>query len=275
MNRQKSTSDFPYWLAALVILAIAMVIVILNYEIYQTIFDRVLTGVGVTIYVTLVAFFLASAWGMALSIGLNSRFIFIRHFCRFYVELVRGIPMLILLFYFAFVGTPMLIDAANFICSYPQQWGWVDKFSIRDFNMVWRAILALTISYSAYIAEVFRAGFQSVDIGQVEAAKTLGLKRSAIFLKITMPQALRTIMPPLGNDFIAMIKDSALVSVLGVADITQMGKLYATGTFRFFETYNVVTFIYLVMTISLSLALRGVESHLDKKTKLQTPNSKG
>lgn len=269
MNPRKPSSEFPYWLASLAVLFIAMVFIIINYEIYNTVFHRVAQGIGITIYVTLVAFSLSSILGLGLSIGLNSRFLLIRQFCRFYIELVRGIPMLILLFYFAFVGTPMLVSAANFVLTYPQQWGWVDILVNRDFSMVWRAITAIMISYSAYIAEVFRAGFQSVDVGQIEAAKTLGLKRSTIFLKITMPQAFKTIMPPLGNDFIAMIKDSALVSVLGVADVTQMGKLYATGTFRFFETYNVVTFIYLVMTISLSLALRGLESRMDKRTKTQ------
>lgn len=269
MNPRKPSSEFPYWLAALAVLAVAMVFVIFNYEIYSTVFDRVSQGIGITIYVTLVAFSLSSILGLMLSLGLKNRFLVIRQFCRFYIELVRGIPMLILLFYFAFVGTPMLVNVANFILAYPQQWGWVDTLVNRDFSMVWRAIFAIMISYSAYIAEVFRAGFQSVDVGQIEAAKTLGLKRSAIFLKITMPQAFKTIMPPLGNDFIAMIKDSALVSVLGVADVTQMGKLYATGTFRFFETYNVVTFIYLVMTISLSLALRGLEARMDKNTRLQ------
>lgn len=269
MNPQKPTSDFPYWLTALAVLAVAMVIIIFNYEIYNMVFHRVLQGVGITIYVTLVAFALSCIVGLALAVGMNNRWLVIRQFCRFYIELVRGIPMLILLFYFAFVGTPMLVAVANFIFAYPQQWGWVEVFSNRDFPMIWRAILALMIGYSAYIAEVFRAGFQSVDIGQFEAANSLGLKRFATFYKVTMPQAFKTIMPPLGNDFIAMIKDSALVSVLGVADITQMGKLYATGTFRFFETYNVVTFIYLVMTISLSLALRGFESHLHNKTQQQ------
>lgn len=269
MYHKKPSSDFPYWLTALAVLFLAMVFVIFNYEIYDLVFRRIVKGVGITIYVTFVAFTLACLFGLALSIGMNSKWLVIRQICRFYVEIVRGIPMLVLLFYFAFVGTPLLIDIGNFIFAYPQQWGWVDKFAIRDFSMIWRAILALMISYSAYIAEVFRAGFQSVDIGQIEAANTLGLSRLATFYKITMPQAFKTIMPPLGNDFIAMIKDSALVSVLGVADITQMGKLYASGTFRFFETYNVVTFIYLVMTISLSLALRGLEAKMDNKTKMQ------
>lgn len=269
MNRQKPSPDFPYWLAALGVLFIAICLVIFNDNIYQIVFARVLKGVGITIYVTLIAFFLASVLGLVLAVGMNNQWLIIRQVCRFYVELVRGIPMLVLLFYFAFVGTPMLIDLANFIFAYPQQWGWVDKFVIRDFSMMWRAILALMISYSAYIAEVFRAGFQSVDIGQYEAANTLGLKRFATFYKVTMPQAFRVILPPLGNDFIAMIKDSALVSVLGVADISQMGKLYAAGTFRFFETYNMVTFIYLVMTISLSLALRGFEAKMSQNLRIQ------
>ena len=77
-----------------------------------------------------------------------------------------------------------------------------------------------------------------------------------------LPQAIRTILPPLGNDFVAMVKDSSLVSVLGVADVTQMGKVYAAGSFRFFETYSIVAYVYLLMTVSLSLALRRLEQRL-------------
>lgn len=121
------------------------------------------------------------------------------------------------------------------------------------------------IGYSAFISEVFRAGIQSVDSGQLEAAKALGLGRWHRFRFIVFPQAIRTILPPLGNDFVAMVKDSSLVSVLGVADITQMGKVYAAGSFRFFETYTIVAFIYLLLTISLSLALRALERRIDRK----------
>ena len=129
-------------------------------------------------------------------------------------------------------------------------------------SLLWRAIIALTIGYSAFISEVFRAGIQSVDKGQIEAAKALGLKRGQRFRLIVLPQAIRTILPPLGNDFIAMVKDSSLVSVLGVADITQMGKIYAAGSFRFFETYSIVAYIYLILTVGLSLALRALEARL-------------
>jgi ABC-type amino acid transport system permease subunit len=122
--------------------------------------------------------------------------------------------------------------------------------------------MALAIGYSAFIAEVFRAGLQSVDAGQVEAAEALGLNRWQRFRHIVFPQAIRTILPPLGNDFVAMVKDSSLVSVLGVSDITQLGKITAAGNFRYFETYNVVALIYLMLTVVLSLALRRLERHL-------------
>ena len=108
----------------------------------------------------------------------------------------------------------------------------------------------------------WRAGFQSVDIGQIEAAKSLGLSRYRRFRLVVFPQAIRVIFPPLSNDFVSMVKDSSLVSVLGVADITQMGKVYASGSFRFFETYSIVTYIYLILTIGLSLFLRRIEKKM-------------
>ena len=94
------------------------------------------------------------------------------------------------------------------------------------------------------------------------ALPILGLNGWQRFRHIVFPQAFRTILPPLGNDFVAMVKDSSLVSVLGVADITQLGKVTAAGNFRYFETYNVVALIYLTMTIGLSLALRRLEARL-------------
>jgi polar amino acid transport system permease protein len=172
------------------------------------------------------------------------------------------VPILVLLFYIAFVGAPGLVVAANFISAPLISAGWMEPVVVRDISLMWRAILALMIGYSAFIAEVFRAGILSVDKGQVEAAKALGLSRYQRFRLVIFPQAIRVILPPLGNDFIAMVKDSSLVSVLGVADITQMGKVYASGSFRFFETYSIVAYVYLVLTIGLSLGLRGLERRL-------------
>ncbi len=155
-----------------------------------------------------------------------------------------------------------------------QDAGIVGALQVRDVSLLWRAIIALTIAYSSFIAEIFRAGIQAVDLGQIEAAKALGLSRYRRFRHIVWPQAFRTILPPYSNDFIAMVKDSSLVSVLGVADITQMGKIYAAGSFRFFETYSIVAYIYLILTVGLSLALRALEHRLRQGEPRMTSTTK-
>ena len=152
----------------------------------------------------------------------------------------------------------------NAAMALPRELGLVGELRVRDVSLLWRAIIALTIGYSAFIAEVFRAGILAVDKGQIEAAKALGLSGYQRFRLVVLPQAIRIILPPLGNDCVAMVKDSSLVSVLGVADITQMAKVYAAGSFRFFETYNIVAYTYLVMVIGLSLALRALERRLGR-----------
>jgi len=132
----------------------------------------------------------------------------------------------------------------------------------RDFPLLWRAVLALVLAYAAFLAEIFRAGLQAVDRGQIEAAQALGLNGWQRFRHIVFPQAFRMILPPLGNDFVAMVKDSSLVSVLGVGDVAQLAKVTAAGNFKYFETYNVAALIYLTMTIGLSLLMRRLEKRL-------------
>ena len=137
---------------------------------------------------------------------------------------------------------------------------------VRDVNFTARAIFALTIGYSAFISEIFRAGIQSIGRGQMEAARSLGMSSGQAMRYVILPQAVRNVLPPLGNDFIAMLKDSSLVSVLGVQDITQLGKVYSASTFRFFETYNVVAYLYLVMTVGLALVVRVIEKRMPART---------
>lgn len=257
-------SDFPYWLVALVIIALGIAAIIAANDLYTQVFGVVSKGVQITIFVTLVGFTLATGLGLLLALMALSKSIILRQIARFYVEVVRGIPMLVLLFYIAFVGAPALAWLINTITIPLQESGLTDEFRTRDISLMWRAILALMIGYSAFIAEVFRAGILAVDPGQVEAAEALGLSPWQRFRLVVFPQAIRTILPPLGNDFVAMVKDSSLVSVLGVADLTQMGKVYASGSFRFFETYSIVAYIYLILTIGLSLGLRQLEKKLRK-----------
>ncbi len=257
-------SPFPWWLAAAAALAVAAAATIAADDVYGQIFATVAKGIGITVMVSLVSFALASALGLALAVAALSRSRIARETARFYVEIIRGVPILVLLLYIAFVAAPALVAAANVVTQPLQRAGIMDPLVTRDVPLLWRAVIALMLAYGAFLAEIFRAGIQSVDRGQVEAAEALGLTRWQVFRLVVMPQAIRTVLPPLGNDFVAMVKDSSLVSVLGVADITQMGKVYAAGSFRFFETYNVVAFVYLMMTISLSLAVRRLERRLSR-----------
>lgn len=255
-------SRTPWWLLAIALLFVLGLWGITANSTYAKIFSVLGGGVVTTIWVTLIAFAAATVLGLLVALARTSGNRVLREVATFYVEIIRGIPVLVFLFYVAFVGAPGMVAAANWLL---QPFDTV--ITIRQFDFVWRAILALTICYSAFIAEIFRAGIESVERGQIEAARALGFSRWKCFWLVTFPQALRNILPPLANDFVSMVKDSALVSALGVQDITQLGKVYSSGSFKFFETYNVVAFLYLTMTISLSLLVRLLERHLRENTR--------
>lgn len=250
--------DFPWWLVAVVTIGLYFFWQVLTVETYAKVLTTLRKGIWVTIYVTVVSYMLACVLGLGLALAGLSRSIILRQVSRFYIEVIRGVPIIVLLLYVAFVLAPAMVSGWNWIA---QTLGF-EPIRMRDFSLLWRAVIALTIAYSSFLAEVFRAGLQSVDPGQIEAAKALGLGRWHRFRHIVFPQAIRTILPPLGNDFVAMVKDSSLVSVLGVTDVAQLGKVTAAGNFRYFETYNVVALVYLTLTITLSLALRRFERRM-------------
>jgi His/Glu/Gln/Arg/opine family amino acid ABC transporter permease subunit len=235
---------------------------VLSAEVYREVLRKLARGIGITVTVSVVAYAAACALGLLLALAGLSRNVALRQGARLYVEVMRGVPVIVLLLYVAFVLAPALVDA----------WNWaagllgLSGVRPRDFGLLWRAVIALTLAYSAFLAEVFRAGLLSVDRGQVEAAGALGLNRWHRFRLVVFPQAFRTVFPALANDFVAMVKDSSLVSVLGVTDVTQLGKVTAAGNFRYFETYNVVALIYLTMTVGLSLMLRRLEARLRART---------
>jgi polar amino acid transport system permease protein len=259
--------DPPYWLLAIALLGVLTLWAIVANEGYSDIFHALASGVVTTLWVTGAAFSLAVILGLIVAMARTSHLRLWREIATFYTEILRGIPVLVMLFYVAFVGAPWLVDAANWLLTPLANLGWMQPLGVRNFDLTWRAIIALTVCYSAFISEIFRAGIEAVEGGQIEAAKALGLSRWNTFRHIVAPQALRTILPPLGNDFVSMIKDSALVSALGVQDITQIGKVYSSGTFKFFETYNIVAFLYLTMTISLSLLVRLLEQRMARGRK--------
>ncbi len=255
-------SRIPWWLVALVGLGCFALLSFLSSPGYRTIMSAVATGLGVTITVSLIAYGCSLLLGLALGLLRASPFRPAREAATFYIELVRGLPMLVILYYIAFVGAPALASALNWLLGPLIRAGAIQEIRSRSFDFATRAVLALTLGYGAFIAEIFRAGIESVDKGQVEAAYALGMSRRQAMLRVILPQAVRNVLPALANEFVAMIKDSALVSVLGVQDITQLGKVYAASTFLFFETYNAVAFFYLVLTVTLSLLVRVLERNL-------------
>ncbi len=265
MKPARGKREIPFWLLAIVLIGLLVGWLIVNDGQYAVIFAALRQGVFVTLWVSVVAFALAAILGLLVALARTSRARILREVATFYVEIVRGVPILVLLFYVAFVGAPQMVVFWNWALAWPIAHGLLPGLTVRDFDMTWRAIFALTIGYSAFLAEIFRAGIEAIPSGQSEAAESLGLTRFQSFRLIILPQAFRVVIPPLGNDFVSMIKDSALVSALGVQDITQLGKVYSSSTFLFFETYNIVAFLYLVMTIGLSLLIRLLETSLKRR----------
>ncbi|WP_431300962.1 amino acid ABC transporter permease [Tabrizicola sp. BL-A-41-H6] len=254
--------DFPWWLVIVAVTGAWLFYEVWASEVYSAALDTLSKGIWITALVTVVAYVGACSIGLLLAVAGTSRHLVLRQVARLYIEVMRGVPIIVLLLYVAFVVTPGFVVAWNWIA---QPLGF-DALRGRDVPLLWRAVAALMLAYSAFLAEIFRAGLQAVDKGQIEAAKALGLNGWQRFRHIVFPQAFRMVLPPLGNDFVAMVKDSSLVSVLGVTDITQLGKVTAAGNFRYFETYNVVALLYLTMTIGLSLALRRVEARLRERS---------
>jgi polar amino acid transport system permease protein len=250
--------EFPWWLAILATTAIWLYAQVWANDIYAQAMHTLAKGIGITLFVTVVAYSSACLLGLGLAMAVLSRWVVLRQVARLYIEIMRGVPIIVLLLYVAFVVSPLAISGLGTL----MVWLGLEPVKTRDFPLMARAVIALTLAYSAFLAEIFRAGLQAVDKGQIEAAKSLGLSGWQRFRLVVFPQAFRTILPPLGNDFVAMVKDSSLVSVLGVADITQLGKVTAAGNFRYFETYNIVALLYLTMTIGLSLVLRRIEQRL-------------
>jgi len=235
---------------------------------YGAAFDVIKVGISVTISTALVSYGIAVIFGLLAGLGRISGNIILNNLSRLYVELVRGIPMLVLIFFIALVGVPLVVDGLNALGVRLSESGYetiATPFLLMEnqaISMNTRAIVALAVTYGAFLAEIFRAGIQSIGKGQMEASRSLGMSSGQAMRYIILPQAIRNVLPALGNDFVAMVKDSSLVSVLAVRDITQVARLYAGSTFRFREAYVTLSVLYLTMTVLLSLLVQIIERRL-------------
>ena len=264
----KRLADFPWWFLALVLIAIWTGYFIFTRENYREAFEFILIGLSATVVTSLVSYVIALVLGLLAGLGRISRSVVFNNLATLYVELIRGIPILVLIFFIALVGVPIVMEGINALGEWLNSLGLtlIGNFLIsieqKAISMSVRAIVALSVTYGAFLAEIFRAGIQSITRGQMEAARSLGMSYGQAMRYIILPQAIRNVLPALGNDFVAMVKDSSLVSVLAVRDITQVARLYAGRTFRFREAYITLSVLYLTMTVTLSLVVRFVERRL-------------
>ena len=262
--------NYPWWFVALILIAIWTGYIIFTKESYYEAFNFIKIGINVTIITSLSAFAIALIIGLITGMGRISNNVVAKNVATLYVELIRGIPMLVLIFYIALVGVPNVVNMLNALGEWMNSKG-LEVLSLPfvavqndNISMNIRAIIALAVTYGAFLAEIFRAGIQSIGRGQMEAARSLGMSNGQAMRYIILPQAVRNVLPALGNDFVAMLKDSALVSVLAVRDITQVARLYAGRSFRFEEAYTTLAVMYLTITIILSLLVRYTERQLRK-----------
>ncbi|MDM8529977.1 amino acid ABC transporter permease [Anaerolineales bacterium HSG25] len=257
--------NLPWWFIAIILLGVYFVILVFTNDLYAEVFAFVKDGVLTTIQITATAYAFSITIGMFTGLALVSKNRLVYNAATFYVQVIRGIPILVIILYIAFAGVPLVVSGINLIGTTLADMGLLGAENIfvslqnRDISLLYRGVIALAISYGAFSAEIFRAGIQSIGHGQMEAAQSLGMSYIQAMRHIILPQAVRRVLPPLGNDLIAMLKESSLISALGVREITQMGKLYSAKSFEYLATYNVVAVLYLTMTVLLSLGVRAME----------------
>ena len=203
----------------------------MDFELIQRALPILLMGAGVTIEITAFSVAIGFFIGLFVGIARTSQFKILRIMAAVYADCIRGTPLLVQIFLIYF-ALPMAIGQR------------VEPFIA--------AVAACGINSGAYVSEIFRAGIQAIDVGQMEAGRSLGLTWWQTMRFIILPQAFKNILPPLGNEFIAMLKDSSLVSVIGFEELTRRGQLIIAQTYGSFEIWMTVAVLYLIMTMAIS-----------------------
>ncbi|MGD8921901.1 MAG: amino acid ABC transporter permease [Candidatus Zixiibacteriota bacterium] len=189
-----------------------------------------------TILISVLAYFLAMIIGLIVGIARISHSSVIRWLAGAYINVLRGVPLLVLIF-FVYFGLGKVINLDRFVAG----------------------VLAVGVCYGAYMAEIFRSGIEAIDYGQHEAAMSLGMTRWQTLRYIILPQSIRIVVPPAANEFIATLKDSSLVSIIGLRELTRAGREYANQTFLDFQTWLVVGIMYLILTLTLTRVVKYIE----------------
>lgn len=198
-------------------------------------------GFGETVQISLLSMVLAMSLGLMVAMPALSNLRVLRWFNRLYVESVRSVPVLVLLLW-VYYGMPTLLDLS--------------------LNHFWAGVIALTIAESAFMAEVFRGGIQAISRGQREASESLGLSYWQTMRFVMLPQAFRQILPPLGNQFVYILKMSSLVSVIGLSDLTRRANELVVTEYLPLEIYTFLVLEYLLLILLVSQAVRWLEKRI-------------
>lgn len=237
-----TNDNFAWWTSFLGVLTILIVLPIFKPDVFA-IYVFIARGLPYTLIVTINGIIFASIIGFLVGIGRvwNA---FLNRALSIYVEIIRGIPLLMQIIYIYYVFGKVF-----------------------HLNRVAAAVVALSLCYGAYMAEIVRSGLMSVPMGQVEAAKSLGMSKKQVFRYVVIPQAVRIVLPPYGNEFIAMLKDSSLISVIAVADIMLKARQYTSVHFNYFETFTIAAMLYLLLTLCFSKLVNLLEKTLEPRSK--------
>jgi len=243
-------SSFPWWFLGILSVILFPMYKVLTDPTWEEGFLFIKDGIKLTLIVTLGGFVVAMLLGLFVALGRMSKNTILRNFAIFYIELIRGIPVLVTIFFIGLVIWPWLVRTAG-----------LGPQSFLASKEV-KTTVAVGLIYAAFIAEVLRAGVESIKQGQREAGLSVGLNNRQVFRFIVWPQAIKNIMPALGNDLIALLKDSSLVSILAVRELTQLTKLWTGRSFQFFAGFMILAALYLMLTVSLSLVLQWYERRI-------------
>ena len=242
-----------WWLLVAIVILLIILLVTTKPDPYNRILKFVGDGIWVTLYTTMISFVLVLILGLVGGLGRTSRNKIIRGIASVYVEVVRGVPLLVQLIIWYFAFPAMVKDLGH-------AWN-IQYFIDYKANPIVMAILGMTVCYAAYMSEVYRAGIESIPKGQMEAARSLGMTYFQAMGHVILPQAVRVILPPIGNEFVTLLKDSSLVSVVAVADLTRRGREFMAANFIPIQTWMMVALLYLVMTLVAARVVKWLEKH--------------
>jgi polar amino acid transport system permease protein len=249
-----------WWLLFVAVVIITFVLITQKPDPYRRIAAFLTDGIRVTLSITIVSFLFIMLVGLIGGLGRISKNPIVNGISSIYVEVIRGIPILVQLL-FIYYASPILIrDLGMRLVNIAPTLS--NRLIDLRLNPFVAAVVGLTVCYGAYMSEIFRAGIESIPRGQMEAARSLGMSYFQAMRYVILPQAVRIILPPVGNEFVALLKDSSLVSVVAVADMTRRGREFMASTFMALETWLMVALLYLIMTLFFAR----VVAYLERKS---------